>query len=185
MTNRFLKIGDSIVPLPEWLKNISLLLILVGFVVIMILCAYNGQYEAVIALSSILMAIILSPIFSLRAELEKQQQIYIWERKYEIYRLLSIQLTDLLAPIRLLQYERTREEEKLHKLKKQNTIFTNFYRQNYLLFPSKVRAKIKESAILIIQILGKQKDIYSLSDQLEKEVTQIINYIRVELNLGE
>lgn len=185
MINRFLKIGGSIAPLPEWLKNISLLLILVGFIVIMIQCAYNGQNESVIALSSILMAIILSPIFSLRAELEKQQQIYIWERKYETYRLLSIQLTDLLAPIRLLQYERTGEEEKLNKLKIQNAIFASFYRQNCLLFSSKVQAKIKEATILIVQILDKQNDIHSLSDKLEKEVAQIINYIRVELKLGE
>lgn len=183
MKNLFAKLGGQIAPIPTCIKNTCLLFILLFFIFAMILCAYNGKNDSVIALASILLAIILSPIFSVRVELEKQRQLYLFEKKYQTYRILSVELNDLLAPLRMIMAGLEEKNNGLKKLNEQNSSFSDFYRKNYLFLSKEIRNNIHSLFILIFEILGKNPDVFSLAQEIEKKGMNIIDSIREELQI--
>ncbi|MDR0646549.1 MAG: hypothetical protein LBG46_06330 [Elusimicrobiota bacterium] len=61
--------------IPELTKNIGLIIILLGFIIVMIISAYSKNFATVMALAGILSAILCANIFNVRIEIEKYRKI--------------------------------------------------------------------------------------------------------------
>lgn len=75
-------------PIPNGIKNFALVSIILVFIGCIIFLSYLKEWDKVVALAGILVGIVSSPIFSIRAEIEKYKQSLIANKKLEAYQAL-------------------------------------------------------------------------------------------------
>ncbi|MBP3514276.1 MAG: hypothetical protein J6J74_07365 [Elusimicrobiaceae bacterium] len=187
-----MKISGPIYIIPNWIKILILLSIVLSFSSVIVWCALDKENEMVVALAGILVAICSAPFFNMRTEIEKHQQIMVLEKRYRAYQDLSIALNSFIGPLRSLSlhdvFPKTIIEENIILYHKKENEFIPLYSKNSFLFSEQIikeiqrlgaitynisrklnihNCKTKEMQRLIKQAIQKEKDIRSL---LRKEI---------------
>lgn len=178
--------------IPNWIKILILLSLVLSFSFVIVWCALDKENEMVVALAGILVAICSAPFFNMRTEIEKHQQIMVLEKRYRAYQDLSIALNSFIGPLRTLSLSDmlpkvTVAEHILKYRKKENDFLQNYIKDSFL-FSEKIieeihnlgsitynlsrklnihNCKTEEIQRLIKQAIQKEKDIREL---LRKEI---------------
>ena len=184
------RILGNIAPISPKVKNFALCMFIVLFTGIMGFLAYQKEFDKVTALAGILIGLVSSQIFSVRAELEKQKQISSLEQKYLIYQELSYQINRYVAPIKTISLGITKDIQKnINEFMKAEQSFSHMYAKNSFLFSSIVRKKIHDLVILLLKLqltvdMSVNKDFLEKVNEVEKLEEDIINTAREELGLN-
>lgn len=184
------RILGNIAPISPKVKNFALCMFIVLFTGIMGFLAYQKEFDKVTALAGILIGLVSSPIFSVRAELEKQKQISSLEQKYLIYQELSYQINRYVAPIKIISLGITKDIQKnINEFMKAEQSFSHMYAKSSFLFSSIVRKKIHDLVILLLKLqltvdISVNKDFLEKVNEVEKLEEDIINTAREELGLN-
>lgn len=181
--------------LSSFMCNLILVIILLSFTGTMLLCAYNSAYEIVIALASILVAIISSAIFNVRAEIAKQQQIMSLEKRHIAYQEVCIALNSFIGPLRVLSLSdilgKSIIVENIITYHRKENEFCQNYNKNSFLFSEDIIEQIRGLCRITYDISQnltvltckdkKLQDMIKKAIEAEKDIRELI---RKELKLS-
>lgn len=190
MLHHINRILGSIAPISPKVKNFALCVFIVLFSGIMGFLAYQKEFDKVTALAGILIGLVSSQIFSVRAELEKQKQISSLEQKYLIYQNLSYQVNRYLAPIKVISLGVKKDiQEDINNFFKEEQIFSHMYGKNNLLISSVLRKQFHDLTMLLLEVhltsnMSINKNFLNKVNKAEKIEKNIINIMREELGLN-
>lgn len=190
-------------PLPNWIKNFALVSIILVFIGCLIFLSYLKEWDKVVALAGILVGIVSSPIFSIRAELEKHTTIYLFERKYNAYFTIYRNLTDMIRPLGSIDLandffpNKGKDYEEFIKNHIQLTkdgmkVFLEAHKNFAILFNKKLREMLKDLSLKFTTIQNhfdnndfESKKIRDLISQANKQLDNIISYMQQELGINK
>ena len=172
----------NIGPIPDWLKNTFLLVLFAIVCTTSFLLITDKEYDKLIAILSIFVAICSSSIFNVRAELEKYIQTLALEKKHEAYQELCCLLHKLVTLLKL----RIKNSEAYNEAKMQECAEEFFQKYNFeaMYFSKKTQeelAKILES----IQKIQKGENVAEQINSVKNHSNKITEIFRSELGLNK
>ena len=162
-------------PLPAWIKNTALALIILGFAGAMCYLALQRDYDRFLALAGILVAIVSSPIFSVRADMEKHLFTLQTEKRYEVYRQLAAHLQTWLGNLYTLAADPRLKEHPKYRANFENGFdtFSMFCAQYSLFFSDGVNELLHDICMASARIDLPVKLQYPQDEKFVSDVTKI------------
>lgn len=184
------KVQNKIRPLAKWVKNSAMILLVIAFATVMIWLALDKDYDKLVALAGILVAVISAPIFSVRAELEKHLFMKANDKKYEAYRILDTSLQDWLGNLYSMEIDTDTNRQAKYRIGFENglTEFCRFYKQYSLFLSYELARKMHDICLLASHIdlpteKMLKKDFLKTAKEIEKLHKETKDLMRQELGL--
>lgn len=179
-------------PIAKRVKQSALVLILACFAGVMVWLALDKEYDKVVALAGVLVAIVSAPIFSVRADMEKHLFTLQTEKRYEVYRKLAATLQNWLGNLYALPIDPRPEMQIKHKDNFENgfNTFSAFYAEYSLFFSDDLCKRLHDISVLAANIdlpfnpqTARMKGFVSKVDQIEKLHREVKKLLKEEIGL--